>query len=1053
MNRNILTALILFALIGAALAVPARMLFQGKLTDDAGAPRDGDLPVKFTIWDSPFGGTQLWTESRTVTFRSGLFAVELGFVLDIPDSIFSGDILYLEMEVDEETIDPRKPLITVPYAFRASVADSVVGGSVNYDTLVAYLDTLMLDTLGAYLDTTFAASVSHIDSVTHIDSISYIDSITYIEHVEYLDSILWIYHVTNIDSVHFIDSVSYVSYISHIDSISRIDSISFIDSVTNIDSVSYIAYVSFIDSISHIDSIHWIDSVSYVDFISFIDSVGYVDSIGWVGHTIWADSAHWSGYVHWDSIDGIPDSIYGGVTGGDDWGDDTVHSDLTLTGNGTDARLLGIARQGASDGEVLKWDDTLLRWAPGADNIGSEVTYVDSSGISLYADSSGAVAWSDISGIPAGFADGVDDEGSGGGSDDDWTRAGNIVHTYNTADSVGIGTASPEYPMHVRGDTRIQVDDFQYAHFGEDGSALQFLLHDASTANPKITFASGAGTATIETRDNIGLNLDVSGTSTSSLGFKIRTDDGGGTITDRLIIPKGASEVDMGVVNADLGVGTDSPDASAALEVSSTEKGFLPPRMTTSERDAIAAPANALMIFNTTDDCLQIYNHDEWNDIWCYSCAPEITSHPDDLAICEGLAANFYITATGSDLTYQWQENTGTGFTDLIEGGIYSGVSSATLTISPVNSGMDTYQYRCIVSGSGGPDATSEIADLAVYTSSTAPTYAEATDSTICIGDTTILRVIGGSLGSGASWKWYSGSCGGTAVGSGDSIVVYPIVNTTYYCRAEGLCDTTSCVNLTIEAVSSMPIGVQYYASPGTYTFTVPEDVTSVSVAAVGGGGGGCGHLGGMGGDPDAVPGDDGGNSSFGTYITAYGGAGGSYQYDPAAAGGGYSGPNGFSGGDGGTLYGGGGGGAATFTGDGGDGEVGSPTSGEDGGDGGDSGGAGASGSYGDGGTGGGIYLTGTPNTGEAGQTSIGGNYGGGGGGSSVNAGGGGGGGGGGLVWQNYIAVTPGEDITVVVGEGGTHGASYASDGQHGAVRIIWEYRCSPEANYPDNAE
>jgi uncharacterized protein (TIGR02145 family) len=53
-------------------------------------------------------------------------------------------------------------------------------------------------------------------------------------------------------------------------------------------------------------------------------------------------------------------------------------------------------------------------------------------------------------------------------------------------------------------------------------------------------------------------------------------------------------------------------NASAMLDVSSTTKGFLPPRMTTIERDLIASPATGLVLFNTTTNGLEIKSSTGW---------------------------------------------------------------------------------------------------------------------------------------------------------------------------------------------------------------------------------------------------------------------------------------------------------------------------------------------------------------------------------------------------------------------------------------------------------
>lgn len=60
---------------------------------------------------------------------------------------------------------------------------------------------------------------------------------------------------------------------------------------------------------------------------------------------------------------------------------------------------------------------------------------------------------------------------------------------------------------------------------------------------------------------------------------------------------------------------TSAPSAVAAIEVSSTTKGILFPRMTTTQRDAITAVAG-LAIFNTTTSKLEVYDGAAWQQCW-----------------------------------------------------------------------------------------------------------------------------------------------------------------------------------------------------------------------------------------------------------------------------------------------------------------------------------------------------------------------------------------------------------------------------------------------------
>ena len=65
---------------------------------------------------------------------------------------------------------------------------------------------------------------------------------------------------------------------------------------------------------------------------------------------------------------------------------------------------------------------------------------------------------------------------------------------------------------------------------------------------------------------------------------------------------------------AQVGIGTATPDDSAALEIESTTKGLLPPRMTTADRDVINSGvwAEGLTIYNTDTKCLELYNGTDW---------------------------------------------------------------------------------------------------------------------------------------------------------------------------------------------------------------------------------------------------------------------------------------------------------------------------------------------------------------------------------------------------------------------------------------------------------
>ena len=71
-----------------------------------------------------------------------------------------------------------------------------------------------------------------------------------------------------------------------------------------------------------------------------------------------------------------------------------------------------------------------------------------------------------------------------------------------------------------------------------------------------------------------------------------------------------------------VGIGTTSPHSSSILEINSTSKGLLIPRMTTAQRTAIATPAAGLQVYDTTTNSYWYYNGTAWtvnSDEWIYN--------------------------------------------------------------------------------------------------------------------------------------------------------------------------------------------------------------------------------------------------------------------------------------------------------------------------------------------------------------------------------------------------------------------------------------------------
>jgi hypothetical protein len=94
--------------------------------------------------------------------------------------------------------------------------------------------------------------------------------------------------------------------------------------------------------------------------------------------------------------------------------------------------------------------------------------------------------------------------------------------------------------------------------------------------------------------------------------------------------------------------------------------------------------------------------------------APIVDDHPASKSAATGATVTFTSLARGNPTpTVQWQVNSGSGWTNLSNGGNYSGVTTSTLTITGITTAIQQYQYRAVWTNSGG-SANSEPATLLV---------------------------------------------------------------------------------------------------------------------------------------------------------------------------------------------------------------------------------------------------------------------------------------------------------------------------------------------------
>lgn len=185
-----------------------------------------------------------------------------------------------------------------------------------------------------------------------------------------------------------------------------------------------------------------------------------------------------------------------------------------------------------------------------------------------------------------------------------WTSSNVLGNSliFDNGTNVGINQSSPTARLHVVGTT---------------SAAGAYALRVDDSSNSPLFCVQNDGTVGIGTISPV-VKLQVEGLSYLNGGARITSVGIGGywgglaneilTLQATTGNPLILQYTEVGQV----GIGTNAPNTSSILDIVSTTKGVLLPRMTTTQRDAINTPATGLKIYNTTTNAFNFYDGSAW---------------------------------------------------------------------------------------------------------------------------------------------------------------------------------------------------------------------------------------------------------------------------------------------------------------------------------------------------------------------------------------------------------------------------------------------------------
>lgn len=229
--------------------------------------------------------------------------------------------------------------------------------------------------------------------------------------------------------------------------------------------------------------------------------------------------------------------------------------------------------------------------------------------------------------------------------------------------------------------------------------------------------------------------------------------------------------------------------------------------------------------FGSADACTNGWSYGETEDYDVNIVCPTIsvTTNPSNNITCQFSNASFSVGGTGIGLTYQWQQNSGSGYTNLSNNSMFSGVTTSTLSITGALTSMDNYLYRCVVGTScSSQTVTTSAGTLTVNAG--VNIISSPANQIVCNNASTSFSII--TAGTNLSYQWQINTGSGWSNISNGGI--YSGATTTTL----GISSATSSMNgYSYRCEITKPTCSTIQTSAGTLTVVVPNTSITISTA------------------------------------------------------------------------------------------------------------------------------------------------------------------------------------------------------------------------------